>query len=424
MKQKIILSIILTCILAFAGNERGYGFLMLEEPVSPRKISMGSAGIALGGDGFRYYNPALPFFSGHPYASIEFGQMPGGVNRGGFESALIFPTSFVAVGFYSSSVDFETRDERGFGAAASSGTTTGSLAGGFIRDGLAVGISAQIVQDRIWIYDTYNAFTLSGGLGYKFLDGKLSVGAAGFHGIAKSNGFGDNTSKWHDGRVPRFARAGAAWTDTVTTFPFTAAADIVYRDEDKTISVPVGAEVWVLPSIALRIGKRFGWESEIFSLGIGFNIDNISFDAAFVPSVLVDDYELKWSMGFSYNLGGKRKDRTDRADRILEKCKGCHISFPVKEEFYSDEQHNPQEEIGLDELESIISDEVLNEEAAETPVSDEIEDEQQLSSEEVESDKEESAVTDEVNDTENEDPREAETELDLLQEEADAGGHE
>jgi len=270
---------------------------------------MGSVGTALGGAGFRYYNPALPFFAEAPYVTAEFGRLPGGLNWGGFESALVFPEWFSAVSFHTSSVDFETRDERGFGVEATSATTIGTLGAGYIRDNLSIGVSLNVVEDRIWIEAHYTAFALSGGLGYKMLDNKLNLGAAGFYGVGWSRGYGDSASAsaWQEGRIPRFARAGAAWTDTLKSFPYTAAADVVYVDEDKTFTVPVGISVRVLPVIDVRIGKRIGWESEIISLGIGLNIDKVSFDAAFVPSVLVSDYEIKWSMAFTYSLGGGRR---------------------------------------------------------------------------------------------------------------------
>jgi hypothetical protein len=288
-------------------RNRGYGFLMIEEPVNPRNISMGSAGTALGGPGFRYYNPVSPFFSAAPYASAEFGQMPGGVNKGGFESALAYPRWFAAVSFYSNSVDYETRDERGMGAPAKSGTAFGALGAGFVRENLAVGISANMAEDRIWVSSSYSAVALGAGIGYKTLGGKLSLGAAMFHNVAWSRGFGEDVLQWGDGRVPRFTRAGAAWADELMSLPYTAAADIVYRDENGTFSVPVGVDVKILPYLSLRLGKRIGWESEIKSFGIGLNIDKISFDAAFVPTVFVDDYEMKWGMAFTYSLGGKRK---------------------------------------------------------------------------------------------------------------------
>ncbi|MCL2688473.1 MAG: hypothetical protein FWE57_01325 [Chitinispirillia bacterium] len=407
MKQKIILSaiLILIChVFAFADNERGYGFLMLEEPVGVRNISMGSAGTALGGDGFYYYNPAVPFFSAYPHASIEFAQMPGGVNKGGFESAFLFPQWFTAVGFYSSSVDFETRDERGFGSKASSSTTIGAFGAGIIRDNFAAGVSASMVQDRIWIEETYNAFTLSAGVGYKLFDNKLNLGAAGFHGFANSWRNSDDSYSSpvsvgvNDSLVPRFARAGAAWMDTVKNFPFTITTDIAYRDQCATLSVPVGAEVLILPSIALRIGKRFGWESEIFSIGLGLNIDKVSFDAAFVPSVFVDDYELKWSMGLRYNMGGKRKkDRVESAK-------------------------SPQEDV--DKID--IMDEIIQPRETIESVLDEVEEELPHSQEEVELDvgEQESVDVDESVDIGGDESENDDDKQEHPQEEVEAGGQE
>jgi hypothetical protein len=291
---------------------RGYGFLMLEEPVGPRNAAMGSAGAALGGYGFGYYNPAQPFFSpaASPYASAEFGRMPGGVNRGGFEAAVFFPGWFGAISFSSSAVDFQTADERGLGATASSGTTSGALSAGYIRGNAALGAAVSAAEDRVWASSNYTAIALSFGLGYKLLDGKMGLGAAWTHGAAWSRGFGEGEPRWHDGRVPAFARAGAAWADTARSIPYTVAADIVYHDEDGTFTAPVGLEAKVLPSISLRLGKRLGFETEILSFGIGFNLGRLSFDAAFTPTVFVDDYEMKWSMGFTYGMGDGWRKKT------------------------------------------------------------------------------------------------------------------
>jgi len=308
MKRIIIFLLIILSMwtVSALADSRGYGFLMLEEPTTPKNIAMGSVGTALGGAGFRYYNPVTPFFTETSYVTAEFGQNGGGLNMGGFESALVFPEWFSAVSFHTSSVDFETRDERGFGVEATSTTTVGAVGAGYIRDNLSAGASLNVVEDRIWVEAHYTAFALSAGLGYKMLDKKLNLGAAGFYGVGWSRGYGDSASAsvWQKGQIPKFARAGAAWIDTLKSFPYTAAADVVYTDEDKTFTVPVGISVHVLPVIDLRVGKRIGWESEVMSLGIGLNIDRIAFDAAFVPSVLVSDYEIKWSMALTYKLGG------------------------------------------------------------------------------------------------------------------------
>jgi len=344
----IFLSMILTALTAVgvraengdgavdgSPRNRGYGFLMLEEPVNPRNAAMGSVGTALGGYGFRYYNPALPFFSPDmsSYASAEFGRMPGEVNKGGFETATFFSSWFGAISFFSSAVDFRTSDERGLSAPASSGTTVGALSAGYIRDDLAAGVSFSMADDRIWADDAYGAAALSFGLGYKMFDGKLGLGAAWMNAAAWSHGFAGDGPQWRGGRVPVFARVGAAWADTQWTFPYTVAADVAYRDEDGTISVPIGLEVKVLPYISLRIGKRIGWENEVASLGIGFNMDRLSFDAAFIPTVFVDDYEMKWSMGFTYNIGKRKK--TEPVKNAVVPAKG---SAPPEEESEQSEE--------------------------------------------------------------------------------------
>jgi hypothetical protein len=345
---------------------RGYGFLMLEEPAGARNVAMGSAGAALGGYGFSHYNPAQPFFfsaAPSPYVVAEFGRMPGGVNRGGFEAAALFSAWFGALNFFSSAVDFQTADERGLGAAASSGTTVGALSFGHIRGNAAAAAAVSVASDRIWVSGNYTAVALSFGLGYKLLGGKLGLGAAWTHGAAWSRGLGEGEPLWRNGSVPSFARVGAAWADTVHSIPYAAAADIAYRDEDGAFSLPVGIEAKVLPYISLRFGKRLGQESEIMSFGIGFNIDKLSFDAAFTPTVFVDDYEMKWSMGFTYTVGATRRKITSVA---IEEPMHIQGSVPIEGDSVSTKEDSgtteeepvlTEEEPGTTEEESVLTEE-------------------------------------------------------------------
>ncbi len=367
--RKIGLIVALGCSLLLARENRGYGFLMLEEPVSPRNTAMGSAGTALGGSGFFYYNPAQIFFNSATAVTPEFGQMPGGVNRGGVEASLLFPTWFAGLGLYSSALDFETRDERGFGVKEYSSTNIGSFAAGIIRDRLAVAVSLNGVQDPI-AQSNYYGISLSGGLGYKLIPGKLDLGAAGFHGIGKSKGYLENGNEWQNGRIPRFARFGAAWNDTLKQIPYTLAADVVYRDEDASVTVPVGLELAVLPMMDVRIGKRFGMETEILSLGVGLNIKNISFDAAFVPVVFVNDYDMKWSMGFTYALSNPQKENADNSSK------------PVKTEEKANPQVAPVEVFSVEEA-------PVEEKTVEPVIDSASVQQQEPSSEEVEAAKEE-----------------------------------
>ncbi|MFP4013227.1 MAG: hypothetical protein ACLFVQ_04015 [Chitinispirillaceae bacterium] len=326
MFGKTGLVLLVSCVVLFARENRGYGFLMLEEPVSPRISAMGTAGTALGGSGFQFYNPARMFFSQIPFVSIEFGQMPGGVQRGGIESSILISEYFLGMGIYSSAVDFQTRDEHGFGSSMANNTTSGSFNAGFMRDRYSLAVSFNAVQDRIGHYSTVHAFSMSGGLGFRAIPGKLDFGMSGFHGIGMSRGFLNSDSTWQKGRIPRWARAGAAWKDTVNSLPYTVALDAVYRDEDGSVTFPLGVEVNVLPSVAVRMGKRLGMETEVISLGVGLNIDNISFDAAFIPVVLVDDYDMKWNMAFTYSLGGGRSTKPQPKEASVPDTKAVDVA--------------------------------------------------------------------------------------------------
>jgi hypothetical protein len=356
-------------------RSRGYGFLMLEEPVNPRNVAMGSAGAALGGAGFRYYNPVLPFFSASSYVTGEIGQLPDGVSKGGFEIAVVSPEWFSGMSFQTNSVDYQTSDEHGPGTTALSGTTFGALTSGhIIRDNFALGIGINIAEDRIWVASRYMAVALSVGAGYKLIDGRLNLGAAWLNGLAWSRGYGDNPFEWHSGQVPMFVRGGAVWADRIKSLPYTIAADVVYSDEDGTFTAPVGVEVKVLPYVNLRAGKRIGWENEIMSFGIGFNMDKISFDAAFVPTVFVSDYGIKWSMGFGYALGKKGKIKA--LEPIIQPA-----VKPAEEPQESPQEEEPQipEPTELPKVE-----EPLSETEEEPPVTDDLTDDEP-STEETES---------------------------------------
>jgi len=179
------------------------------------------------------------------------------------------------------------------------------IGAGVIRYRFALGIGANGIQERIGTF-TASALSVSAGIGYKVIPGKLNIGAAGFN-QGYSTGFMDSSAVWRNYGLPRVGRFGAGWSDTLKgVLPYTAAVDVVYRDEDKRIMVPLGVEVWPIQYLALRAGACINQGTELFNAGIGLRWSNFNFDAAFVTSRLVTDYEVKPLFGLTYYLGGQK----------------------------------------------------------------------------------------------------------------------
>jgi hypothetical protein len=135
--------------------------------------------------------------------------------------------------------------------------------------------------------------------------------------------------------LPRSARFGAAYSDTLYQIPFTVTGDIVYRDVGtyttpysarfNRITVPVGIELWPTSYVALRLGKRFNYETDIVQMGIGLRYAMLSCDAAVVFSQIVNDLEMKPFVSVTYTLAAKKvepasvKKQTMERPSIIEK---------------------------------------------------------------------------------------------------------
>jgi hypothetical protein len=115
-------------------------------------------------------------------------------------------------------------------------------------------------------------------------------------------------------------RLGAAFSDTLMRLPVTAALDVVYRDVgDKVqkvkniaprLTVPLGVEVWPTEYVALRLGKRINFETELINFGLGFRFRPLSFDMSFVIAKLYQDVEVKPAFGLTYTPSPKNKAKT------------------------------------------------------------------------------------------------------------------
>lgn len=303
------------------------GFQLLEEPLNPRSIAMGTAGTALSGYGFSFYNPAIPFLSDKSLLNLEYGQYPkADLKHFNFETIIKIPNAFFGLAFHSESID-DIYHVNVFGAIPTSAFSYQfshlSLDLGYSQwEDFAVALCVNGIQERIDEEVAY-AITVSAGLVYIPIPNHLVVGLSALNVGTSTPMLGPDTGNvWGDGEyLPFNSRLGVAWSDTLREFPYTVTMDVVYRnvyDKSKPFkrhiqdrfTVPVGLEVYLLPPLALRMGKRFNHPTEAFNMGIGLNSNNLSVDASFVIPKLIDDTELKWMTSITYylNFNGSTKE--------------------------------------------------------------------------------------------------------------------
>lgn len=282
--------------------EAYYGFI--EEPINSRASAMGSAGTALSnGGGFSFFNPALPSLS-RPYVSLEFGKLFEDLGRGQVELSTNFSRWFLGGSFQSQSIEFPYADERGpKDAYGSEQGLMATVSVGIKRDRLALGLAVNGIHERI-ANDYSYGLTGSAGAIYTMIPEKLVSGVAILHFSGRNTGFIDTLDDHfrHD-KLPMSARAGVSWTDSIKEkIPYTVSTDIAYSFNYEKLMVPIGLEAWVLPVLALRLGKRINHPTDVMTMGIGLKLANLNYDVAFVPIRHERDLEMKWTMGLTYEL--------------------------------------------------------------------------------------------------------------------------
>jgi hypothetical protein len=318
MFLKVILTIALISSALFAEY---YGLFQIGEvPTTPRVSAMGGAGTALAGGGFGLYNPASPAFADAPFLSCEFGREPGELSKARIESSWMFPRWFAGGSLQVRSADFFTTSEQTdettmYRAPSSNQAMQATITGGYIIGRLAASSSINFFQERIGD-QSWHAFTWCPGVLFELVPNSITIGASLSHYLRV-----DTTGRpWYTTPVawyrsargfPRYARAGVAWRDTVRrwTMPFTAACDFVYSDVYQRLMTPLGAEVWVLPSLAARAGVCINHPADIVHFGVGIQLQNMRFDFDYGISHAVSDVEAKWLFGLTYSLKKKKGGR-------------------------------------------------------------------------------------------------------------------
>ena len=313
MKRMITEILAVVCaagsLMPSPAEEYGH-FFFAEEPVNPRNTAMGCAGAALDGGGFSFYNPASIALTQSPFVGIEYGIQGGGLSKSLIKSAWMFPSWFVGAAMPVQSDDWQIGTEQGMGAMSSNQMFGPTLVGGYRCGPFATGHAITLLSERIGDY-TMHAVTYSTGVTYRIIPGSLTAGASAYHYLRLDTLRTPWTKiprGWRRSAqgLPRMIRAGAAWNDTLySDLPCTFAADLWYRDISDRVMVPVGAEVWILPWIAARVGKRFNHPGDLAHVGCGIRWSSIAFDFDYSfdrPPVSGADIEPKWLFGLTYSL--------------------------------------------------------------------------------------------------------------------------
>ncbi|HON09429.1 MAG TPA: hypothetical protein PLE24_01075 [Chitinispirillaceae bacterium] len=312
---KGLAAVLVMFAVAKAGNVPGSAYYnFLEEAVNPRAMAMGSAGTALGAGGFSFYNPASMALRSSPFISFEIGKIYEDLRRGYIETGWIFPKWFVGGSFQSQSVQFQYATEQGIvNSYGSQQSSSGTLNAGLKRGRFAIGAGFNGVYDRLAENSSYG-FTLSGGMIYSLIPEMLDIGASYMHGYGRNSGYLDTTGTFYRHDLPSTARFGAAFRNSINGgYNYTISADLVYNRNYEKLTVPLGAEMWILPAMALRIGTQINDPANPFSAGVGIKWENLKIDASFATFRLKSDNSLKWSLGFTYELASVRKKEKEAA---------------------------------------------------------------------------------------------------------------
>lgn len=321
--------------LSLTGNTLAAGayYNFAEEPINTRASAMGTAGTALlNGGGFSYYNPALPFLS-QPNVNLEFGKLFEDLGRGQLELVGNFTKWFVAASIQSQTIEFEYADERGIksGSIGSEQGVLASISAGLKKERFALALAVNGIHDRI-AGDYSYGFTGSVGALYQVIPQKLIAGASIIHFYGRNTNFIDTLdTHFGEDELPRTIRAGVSWTDSLKgKIPYTISSDVVYSFNFDKLMVPIGAEAWVLPMLALRLGARIKHPTDVLTFGMGLKLANLLYDVAFTPMNYEGDVKMKWTMGLTYQLpfASKSKQASKKTADSLKAVSPAVIDSP------------------------------------------------------------------------------------------------
>jgi hypothetical protein len=292
-------------------------FQFIDDPMIPRLVGMGYAGTAFDNGGFSFVNPAQPYLSKNHSVAIGYAPLPGDLSTPFFEGVYNFPDFYVGLHGSNHSIsgivpatELGPNPQNDFSYSFS----LVSVDGGYKWDKASLALTLSGMQERIETSTRYGYSVSAGGL-YRVVPGKVTLGLA-FLNQGKTTAFAYNVDETGQiENLPRSGRLGFAYTDTLGKIPLNAACDVVYRDvgylgrSAKNIStrltVPLGVEIWPTSYVAVRVGKRFNFETEVINFGAGLRYNPLTFDMAFVISQLQGDVEVKPMFSLTYAIASR-----------------------------------------------------------------------------------------------------------------------
>lgn len=304
----LLLGIIPAAVMAQDTAAAG-AFAYLEYPVAPRLAAMANAGTGAAAGGFAYVNPAQITLAQNRYVGAGYSPMPGDFTASYVEGVVDAKDYSFGVNVSNYLIDgIVPADEHGPNYTIGSGSSGFSLVSLNVarKTGKAsFALMLSGMQERI-VSSTRYGYSLSAGTTYILLPGRLTLGAAALHLIGTMTAFtygADETGIIEP--IPRIFRFGAGYSDTLKNMPLQVNCDIVYRDKGtgmNRLTVPVGIELKPTDYIALRLGKRFNFETDIVNFGAGLTMVPLTFDFAVAVSKLLGDIEYRPMFSLTYML--------------------------------------------------------------------------------------------------------------------------
>jgi hypothetical protein len=276
-KYAVIIFILMISAL-HAGGETGLASLKIG--AGARATAMGEAFVAIADDASGlFWNPAGSVWMNKRQAHFTYNSWIQGIHHN--VASMTAPTRYGSFGFglMLNSIDgFERRtiaSEEPLGTFSAHDFSFLLNYSRQIRPGLSLGINFKYLNEKIYL-DNANGYMVDLGARYQ-------APMQGLFVAASLQNFGYSTQMAQEKiRLPRTLRFGAAYRLPLKTVQMMVAVDYVQVVKEDSY-VNIGAEVLVVPALALRAGYQTGFEEKDLSAGFGVNMGRIEMDYAYVP---------------------------------------------------------------------------------------------------------------------------------------------